>query len=860
MSTTEQKPLLAFFYHWGIRAKLIFLFVLIKVIPLVLLALVAWEGVTHLGKNMNEQSDTLTAEVAKTVEEMGKTFSKEAEKALNDRAREELERLTTDTARAVADFLYDRDQDILFVAKMEQDLEHYQRFIQQQLRGVVDSGEWKLTADGKGWEPVVPLQNWTERQVHATNEENKHDFHYRPRETVLREKLVPLYHEITFVDLTGQERIKVSATDVLPKELRDVSKKENTYAKAENYFAELQKLKPGEIYVSDVIGPYVPSRVIGTFTPEKAATAGIPFDPQQEAYAGKENPLGKRFQGIIRWATPVEKNGKVVGYVTLALDHRHILGFTDHLLPNDQRYGQIADPASGNYAFIWDYQDRSVAHPRHHSIVGFDPNTGEYATPWLEASLYEGWQKSGLPLREYLKNVPIFDQQTRNKKPAKALNKAGTVGLECRYLNFAPQCQGWHDLTQFGGSGSFLILWTGVWKLTTAATIPYYTGHYGNTLRGFGYVTIGANIDEFQEPAKQTAAQMSERVSEFASKMKQRQQEISDLIDHSLQRTAFNLSVSTMLMVIVVVAIAIWLASMLTRRITDLISGLYRIESGEFGFRFPKGSDDELGRLNDSMNRMAHSVEESFERVEEARAQAEEANRMKSDFLARMSHELRTPLNGILGFAELLRMDAANDETYEYADTVYQSGKHLLSLVNDVLDLAKIESGNMVLDHCRFPLLPALRDVIGLNQALAAEKALPIALHIDSNLPEQWEGDPIRVQQVFNHLLNNAVKFTRHGEVQVHINCDEHELHIRVEDTGPGIPEAEHEKIFEKFRQNANFTTRDQGGSGLGLALARELAWLMGGNVVLVRSVVGEGSCFELRLPIEAKCVVPAKA
>lgn len=834
--------------HLGIRAKLILLFVLIKVIPLVLLALLAWEGVTHLGGQVAAETETLSQEVGLTVADMGKSFSRAAEKALNDRAREELERLTTDTARAVADFLHDRDQDILLAAQLEPSAAVYRHFLTHRTRKLVDPGPWELAPDGSGWIAAQPPATPGET-VQASNAENRQDFHYRPPEAVRRQKATPLFHEITFVGLDGREQLKVSATDVLPHELRDVSQKTNTYAAAETYFAHLKQLKPGEIYVSDVIGPYVPSRIIGPVTPAKAASLKLPFEPEQEAYAGRENPHGKRFQGIIRWATPVHHNGRISGYVTLALDHTHVMSFTDNLLPTEARYSPIADATHGNYAFMWDYQDRSIAHPRHHSVVGFDPQTGDYAVPWLESSLYEGWQQSGLPLRQYLASVPPFQQQSRDKKPAAALSRAGQVGLECRYLNFAPQCQGWHDLTRLGGSGSFLILWTGVWKLTTAATIPYYTGQYGNSPRGFGYVTIGANIDDFQKPAQQTAESMQARVHEFAARMKTRQTALHEMIEASMTRTAASLTLSTLLMVALVVAIAIWLASMLTRRITNLSSGLGRIESGDYGFRFPHNSDDELGQLNDALNRMADSVQESFTRLEEARAAAEAANHMKSDFLARMSHELRTPLNGILGFSELIQLDAPSADIQEQAATIHQSGEHLLRLVNDILDLAKIESGHMTLENLNVHLPSLLQEIASLHRGAAQQKGLVLNLQLAADLPASLHCDPTRLRQVLNNLLNNAVKFTQRGEVSLHVGREAGRIIFQVCDSGPGIPPESQAIIFEKFRQASSFITREHGGSGLGLALVRELVSLMGGEVSL-ESQPGKGSRFEFWLPL----------
>ncbi len=833
---------------FGIRTKLIALFVLIKVVPLILLALLAWEGVNHLGGSLADETDNIAVEVKATVAEMGKTFSKESVKALDDRAREELERLTTDTARAVADFLYDRDRDVLLAATLAPDKAQYQAFMSNRTRMLASPGEWGIGPDGKGWVPKVQTVP-AAKLASPSNGENSQDFHSRPPETVVRNVPAPLYHEMTFVGLDGKERVKVSLTDVLPKELRDVSRKENTWSKAEGYFAALKAMKPGDIYVSDVIGPYTPSRVIGPVTPAKAESLGIPFEPEKEAFAGRENPNGQRFKGIVRWATPVAKNGTVVGYVTLALDHTHIRSFTDNLMPTPARYTAISDATNGNYAFMWDYLDRSIAHPRHHSIVGFNPDTGEYATPWLEASIHDGWTQSGKPLTEFLAGVKTFDGQTREKKPAAALTKAGSLGLDCRYLNFAPQCQGWHDLTEHGGSGSFLILWTGVWKLTTAAAIPYFTGHYAQTPRGFGYVTIGANVDDFHAPALATAKLMDAKVAEFGERVKTQQAALRELISDSMNRTATTLTLSTLVMLVFVVVVAIWLASLLTRRVTDLVAGLSRIAAGDLGFRFKVTSSDESGVLSDSLNKMADSVQASFRQSEDARRQAEENSRMKSDFVANVSHELRTPLNGILGFSELIRDDAQSDDVREYADTIRQSGQHLLSVVNDMLDIAKIESGHMALEPREFALRPLLDEVALQYATPAQDKGLVLNTLFNDNLPERFHTDPTRLRQVINNLLNNAVKFTERGEISLTARMDGSRLLVvGVRDTGPGIAEQAHATVFERFRQTTAFLTREHGGTGLGLALVREFVRLMGGDVRL-ESVPGEGAYFEFWIP-----------
>jgi signal transduction histidine kinase len=178
------------------------------------------------------------------------------------------------------------------------------------------------------------------------------------------------------------------------------------------------------------------------------------------------------------------------------------------------------------------------------------------------------------------------------------------------------------------------------------------------------------------------------------------------------------------------VVVAVWLASLLTRHVTDLMNGLARIEAGDLSFRFQHGRNDELGHLNKSLNHMADSVQTSLEQSEAARLQAEENSQMKSDFVANVSHELRTPLNGILGFSEIIVEDAKDEETREFAQTIHQSGQHLLSVVNDMLDVAKIEAGHMTLDQQLVDIRTLLDELLSLHAGSAQQKGL----HLQSDL------------------------------------------------------------------------------------------------------------------------------
>jgi hypothetical protein len=154
------------------------------------------------------------------------------------------------------------------------------------------------------------------------------------------------------------------------------------------------------------------------------------------------------------------------------------------------------------------------------------------------------------------------------------------VALDCRYLNFSPQCHGWDALTEHGGSGSFAIFFSGLWKLTTAATIPYYTGQYGASKRGFGYVTIGANVDDFHKAAIESGKRIDALIATAESKIKQERGDLQNTISEHLGKTAFGLTASTVVMIVLVIAIAIWMAGVLTGRITEMSSAIRPLSTG----------------------------------------------------------------------------------------------------------------------------------------------------------------------------------------------------------------------------------------------------------------------------------------
>ena len=574
-----------YFRKLGIVPRLILAYLVTGIIPIIVLVYAQLSEAANLGSDIEELIVIETTSV------------------INDMATVHIERMTTDVAKRIASFLYNRDADLLFLADYEPSEEFFEKFIHNKTGRVVDQGVWELALTARQWVPAVRLDtNTAARSSHPEN--NDHNaFRSRPADA-FSYKNIPIYDEITFIDLEGNELIKVVSPDSTKRNYplnpakQNVSIRENTYVKAETYFDELKNLKPGEIYVSDVIGAYVPTNYIGLYIPESLAAAGLEFEPEAQAFAGQENPVGRKFEGIIRFATPyVDDSGTIAGYITFALNHDHIIEMTDHISPMDERYVLMPSAHEGNYAFLWDYNSRNIAHPRHHSIAGFDPETGEPQVPWLEASIYKAWQQSGIEKwTDFIADVPHYDEQTRDKELAHELTEKGLVGLDGRYLNNAPQVTGWMDLTEEGGSGSFYILWSGHYKLTTVATIPYYTGKYAPSeandysKRGFGFITISARLDDFSRPVTLLTRKLDNAISLNQRAVLQR-----------LLRNSFLIMLFLSMM-------AVFVAATFKSNITYILRGVSRYRSGERQFRFNDRHTDEFADVTNGIDAMANNL------------------------------------------------------------------------------------------------------------------------------------------------------------------------------------------------------------------------------------------------------------
>ena len=233
-----------------------------------------------------------------------------------------------------------------------------------------------------------------------------------------------------------------------------------------------------------------------------------------------------------------------------------------------------------------------------------------------------------------------------------------------------------------------------------------------------------------------------------------------------------------------------------------------------------------------------------------AKEEAESATRAKSAFLATMSHEIRTPLNGVLGMAQAMEADDLTPTQRERLEVIRQSGETLLAILNDVLDLSKIEAGKFELEATAFDIQDIARGAYAAFTAIANKKGVSFGLEIEKGARGVYSGDSTRVRQILYNLVSNAIKFTDHGEVQVRVARDAEGLVLSVRDSGIGIAPEALSRLFAKFEQADSTTTRRYGGTGLGLAICRELAELMGGSIG-AESVQGAGSCFTVRLPLE---------
>lgn len=823
----------------SIKIKLIIIFILIKIIPLLFVSYIAYEGILKLEQYLNKSTNFLYNQSKEVISNTANASIENSIKILDKKSQESLEKLSNEIALNIANFLYERDKDLILLSKLELNQKVLDSFFEAKTKEITIHDEYYYDNETNSYKTKEEIKEVERDKKTANLKDNEKEFNYiDPID--FKTKNIPIYKEISFFDLQGNEKYKVSTIN---NKKVNVSDSKNTFIKAEKYFDEIQKLNKNEIYVSDVIGEYIGTKVIGLFTKEKAQKSGIEFEPEKYGYAGIENPLGKRFEGIIRFITPVYKNDEKIGYISLALDHKHLQEFTDTVNPTNSNLKQnITDASLGNYAFIWDYEGKSIVHPRHYSIFGYDKNTGEKVMPWLSLDVAEKFYSSNQNINDFLKNYPKFEEQSLQKKPnLKQLKEDGNVGLDCRYLNFAPQCEGWMQLTQNGGYGSFIINWSNVWKLTTAATIPYYTGKYGNSKRGFGFVSIGASVDDFHAAANETKEEVTKILDSQTQIISKIMDENKFEIKDSIRALINELSTVTFAMIVLVIIIALFMSSYLSKKIDDILIGTKKFANNELDYRIKVTSTDEIGQLENSFNEMARKIEKLISQEKKLNTELEEkviveTSKQKEqeqlliqqtrlaamgEMIGNIAHQWRQPLNALGLILQNLKFS-------------YEIGELDEKMIDKSVKKATMLTENMskTIDDFRNFFRPnKAKENFKINEGItkAVELIESTFEHNNIKLEKDFVSSEIEFfgfanefSQVILNLLTNAKDAVLENKIEnpliiIQTKIDDEYIYISIKDNGLGIKDEIINKIFEPY-----FTTKDEGkGTGIGLYMSK---------------------------------------
>ncbi|QYX34306.1 sensor histidine kinase [Sphaerospermopsis torques-reginae] len=329
-----------------------------------------------------------------------------------------------------------------------------------------------------------------------------------------------------------------------------------------------------------------------------------------------------------------------------------------------------------------------------------------------------------------------------------------------------------------------------------------------------------------------------------------------------VERTIFIVS---MLLSVAIAAVVAWRTS---RAIAEPVITVTQVaeqvaKKSNFDLRAPITTDDEIGLLAKSLNRLIERVSERTKQLEQAKELAEAASTAKSQFLANVSHELRTPLNAVIGLSQLLQDDAADigasPDFITDLETINSAGRHLLELINDILDVSKIEAGKMTLYPETFDITNLINNLVLTVKPAMEKNGNNLVVDCDENLGNMY-ADQKRMRQVLLNLLSNAAKFTTNGKITLTVKHEKTNLFkdaplgiisFTVTDTGIGMSPSQQQQLFQPFTQGDNSTTRKYGGTGLGLAISRHFCQMMGGEII-VKSQLGVGSTFRVNLPLKA--------
>ncbi len=380
-------------------------------------------------------------------------------------------------------------------------------------------------------------------------------------------------------------------------------------------------------------------------------------------------------------------------------------------------------------------------------------------------------------------------------------------------------------------------------------------------------------IDELTALAKKLHAQVQSKASEkeitttlseienIDRLLTTKEEEYSAILGKSSRMLEKVLGVLQTILTVITQIIALVIITVtlrnLSRRLTELKNATNKIQSGNYNVVLPIRSTDELGQLAHSINRLATELEISIGNTE----RAENSNKTKSMFLANMSHEIRTPLSAIIGYSELLKEEQIGlEEKNHYIEVIQRTGDHLNSIINDILDISKIEAGHLEIKKSLVHLPTIISEVRSVLESKTRGKNLDLIIQQTPRLPEYLITDPNRLKQILFNIAGNAVKFTQNGFVKISIDANDKTIRFLISDSGIGIPEEDKPHLFNQFKQATNNNSQRIEGTGLGLALSRLMAQLLGGNVTLVESRIGQGSIFlaEIAFILPEKQILPS--
>jgi signal transduction histidine kinase len=363
--------------------------------------------------------------------------------------------------------------------------------------------------------------------------------------------------------------------------------------------------------------------------------------------------------------------------------------------------------------------------------------------------------------------------------------------------------------------------------------------------------------EELEDIEQAFVAQTERLIAVEAGNLDRSENNVSSAIDTASQLT--------LILLIITGFVVVFVMRRFSREVINPIKTLsdtaLKLKSGDFTARSAVQSSDELGEFAAAFNDMAETIQKKIDEVNAARLEAERSSQVKSAFLASMSHELRTPLNAILNFTRFVvdgDLGELNDQQRDILNEVLGSGKHLLNLINDVLDMSKIESGSLNLFvEQNVDVKTLLEKAISIGEGLLEGKPIRIVADIQPDLPKMY-GDKKRVLQIFLNIISNACKFTDEGEITVRAFQQNGEIMVSIKDTGIGIAPEDQSLIFEPFKQTTS-GLRQAGGTGLGMPIAKSLAEAHGGRIWL-ESEYGVGTTFYIALPVKSDMLVNAMA